>query len=521
MSLIDLTRLKELFRLNMLTLDRQNQSQKKNKKKKKDKFNSLLATVLKSLGTGLILSVIYIPLIFTGGSEAGSVAVYDSFVLYLIILGFLQTFTVFYASLYESKDLESLMALPVTSLEIYLSKILTVTMGAMIFILPIVAMTFTFNHMQAYPIGLNILFNIYFGLVLSVFYIFINIVFMEILSYSGILYRFRSSVMTFLNVLVQFGAILFIVIGQRRIYSDEMMEATEVSYGLVSGLIHDPSDLTRFFVISFVVALVSILVIVLLGRNFVSHYQAIQTRTQAKKAQAAYKKGSKSLRASVYRYKLKLINNNTVISVAVVGVLITALIPMFSLIMESQIDDTSLVFLAILLAISTTYYVVSLARNIVSLDSGNFSIIKTWPISMADYLKFNAEIATIIMSGISIIIITILALVFGVSIPAYILAVCANVLLTYGLSLKMVYLDYNNLYLEWQTEADLFGRVSKLRQMVQLMGIIFVATLIAMSFLVYSNVVEDTLIWAYIGFGGLLLGLVYYLIYSDKISYVA
>lgn len=197
-----------------------------------------------------------------------------------------------------------------------------------------------------------------------------------------------------------------------------------------------------------------------------------------------------------------------------------AFVPFFSLIMEGLVDENFLVLMAIYLSIINTVYVLSLSRNIVSLDNNNFELIRTWPIDMGTYLIYNAQVSTIVTSGLGAIIIFIMGLVFGLGPGPIGLAIGSNLALTYGLSIGMVYKDYKNIYIGWHSEADLFTRVSKFRQFVQYTLMIFVASF-AVGLLSLSSFFMGTYIWLVLGLGSLLAGLIAYIIYSDKLYYLS
>lgn len=468
-------------------------SQEKRAREKKGKeIRSGYKTALMSyLKTTILMMIIYGPISWLAVST-GDYGMFNSFFIFFVILSIVQSFWMFYSGVYDAEDLSQYMALPVSSLELYTAKMTSVLLGSFIFGGPIGLMSgiISFYRSGSLALGIGVgLYGIIFTTILSVA---ITIVLIEVLNKTGILHRYGKVPLIVLTVFTSLCTIGFVYF---------MAEPTANSGFIEMIFLDDPK---RSFIISLVLFAASIGIIALAGVGFVDRYIAIQANKQ-KLSPKRKSRQNKSIRSSIYRYKIKEMLNPSVLSqsiMAPIALIVISFINNIRVIKEMDVagsQDSVLLLISVLFVFF--YYIDkgTLGHTMISLDNHNFEYIKALPISRDEYVRYNTEMSVMITSKIMSILFIIGGIMMGASVLGIVIAIIANFVFNWVVTSVTVFRDYNDPIIGWVNTSDMVSaRRNKWLYMIQIFGIMIVMSasffVVPILILDYSKLMVDVFI---------------------------
>lgn len=503
--------LKELFKINLIYLGGKSshamiERQRKKGKEEQSIYKSILGTQIATM-LGLTLLYIFIMMPF----PVEEIPVYfDNMTMLLLILGIVQSYTMFYNVLYEAGDVESYLSLPIEPRLIYISKLLAILLGSFVFVLPIAGMMMAFLYKINMPIWISILLFFYVMLVASSIFLLVNVVLMEFLIRSGLIKVFSKKIMNIINIILQFSMIGVVIWIQFTSMNFDFESASEgvVEYGFFTQFLAPNGKPWIFFAVTLGIILLAILSIYFLGRNFREQFLFLQQgQTKTKKTKKADLK-TDSKRKSMVKYKSSLINDITVISQTLLLPVIFMISPFISFInMASDFlaEEMGLVFLlfAIIIPLVLSGVPYNLPELMISLDNENYEYLKTMPMNRREYVILSGLIAGAASGIVPFIGLLAIGILSKVNIFIFILGMGIFTIHHFLLSVKNTLKDEKNPSIGWKSLAEIFQRDNKFKLMFRMMGY-----LILLQIVVISSVFLSKLLIEFISFYSILIGVV-------------
>lgn len=371
------------------------------------------------------------------------------FIFMSLSQGMLGIYNIFFAN--NSKDL---LMLPFLQREIFLSKVITVAMNVIPYTLPLLLQFF----LTSWRSGINFWISIVLALVL---YILISIV--TLLSCTVFIFLmlkiklFAKHAMTLIYTLITLSSAaliagIFVIDNQKR----DSFSMTLPLFQMVQNPFAVENLINWILLLAFLgllVLLVERLVLPNINENIILS-KNLKCRKQRKTI---------NLRDSLKNYNWQLLKEPNVLFQIFGKSIIIPLIYIFSFgfskiptNLSSEFFGVFVVSGIVLSLVTTTSS--SLFSIIISLDRGNFSMIRSLPISIKGYLKIKFIFAYLIQ----IIINSILIVIFSIVLKINLIMMCAmfigSLLGSYLVGLAYFREDYKNRVENWNNIDELFNR---------------------------------------------------------------
>ena len=405
------------------------------------------------------------------------------------IIAFSQGISAIYNVFFESRDLAGYLPLPFRQLDIFLAKIMIVTLTIVPFTLPVL-IVFIMAGMRS---GVFVVLAVVLALILFVLYLSLVFSVCSFIVFGLTRTKFFKKHKQLVTTLLLVVSVGIAVVGILVMNS----QSGNMSYEMVDrGTI---ALLLPFFYITTkpfsLVALLSFLG--LIGLNVLSMYlikltllpKMYEQLLDASPGIVSTKrkhKPNQSLRQLLFSYNSQLIRDPNLIMQVFSNSILMPLIFIIAFAVTGQfnlnflgIEFMGVCFTVGIVLASLSVNPMSFVANIISLDKDNFLFVRSLPLSMTMYLKEKFRFACLIQLVINTVIVLAMGISFRLSLLLLASALLGNLLATYLLSLRYFARDYRLLLLDWTNISQLFTRGSgNVGLVLLMMGTIFVSAIL-------------------------------------------
>lgn len=383
------------------------------------------------------------------------------------IIAFSQGISVIYNIFFESQDLPGYLPLPFRQSEIFLAKIIVVTITIVPFTLP-VFVVFLLAGMQAgvfIPLAILLAF-VLFGLFLAIIFSICSIIVFG-LTRTTFFKKHKKLVTTLLLVFSMGIAIVGILLMNTQSTS-EIVLTDRATIRLLMPFFYVVTAPLATVGLSSLLGLIVVtigLLVILRKRLLPKLYEQLLDASPGVSSEKRKYKANQSLRQLLFGYNFQLIRDPNLIMQVFSNSVLFPVIFIVAFGISGQFELSWLpyrvlgvVFFAGIAFSAMTINPMSFVGNIISLDKENFLYMRTLPISMRHYLKTKFWFAC----GVQMIISAVIALAGGLFFHlrfAHMLALLAGILVgTYLFSQRYFVRDYRLLELRWTNVSQLFTR---------------------------------------------------------------
>ncbi|MHC5269513.1 ABC transporter [Enterococcus sp. LJL98] len=462
-------RLLALMRTSLLYTNPQATDQARNKGKSGKKLTRSL--MFQYVFVGLLFTVLYGGMLFN--LDFSQLPGY--FTLYVGLFGLLtvsQGISVIYNIFFESKDLAAYLPLPIRQSEIFLSKILVVTLTVIPYLLPLLVL-FSLTAWQA---GQLLLVAVIFGVLVFVLFVGILLAFCALivlgLTRTKIFRKHKKLMTTGLMFLTTILAVVGIL----------MMQLSETTAEGGNALISDRGEILPFSPIHWalsqtfrgqgllgwvlLIGVFSLLAVLLkvffLPRLYEQLIEISATETFQKRKRKEHQTTKQLLRS----YNLQLIKEPNIAMQVLSSSLVLPVVMLVSaggVMTRLLADSLSLHFIGVVFVVGLFVAYMScnqtsFVANLISLDRENYDFIQTLPLSKKTYLKQKFLIGFGIQALLTSVILLGAGLYLKISWILLLAALLGGLLGSYLLSLFYFARDYRLLLTNWTSVTQLFQR---------------------------------------------------------------
>lgn len=497
------TTFKSIFLINLLYANTASSSMQKKEKYKynpeemaKDVFTKvyLLSTV--------VMIVVY-GAIFSGMPFQKMPYIVDYTILVFLFLNVLQTFTYFFNVFYESKDIEGYMSLPISERKVFLAKLAVVSFTTMQLSVPILPVILF--YLVKIGVGpLAVVFSILDFLIFWFLIVLLDVVIMQLLAKTTILSKFKTSIITVINIIGMVINVAFIIIIQN-VSADFILKSIEtktVLYGPITWIMKN--NLSH--IIAIVVSLSTIVLFYKLIFNkingkFYVYIQNLQKNEKINRNKKVDEKGEEKVALTFstqdtntsrffFKYNLSLIKDPTIITQSIISnsiFPIVIIIPMLrNEYLVKYLNGNDLLKLVMALGVGigfslmiNLFGVMGLSSMMTSLDRENFNYIKSLPIDRKKYFISKLIFGFIFSNIVPTLMLLGILIYFRLSLFAIVVGFLTYMLVSGSISTQWAMYDYKNVKTDWQNVSDLYLRFNKAFQMLLLFAGMVILTLIS------------------------------------------
>lgn len=513
--------LKELLKINLVYMNGNLYRQQLEKQREQDKvdesiFKKIFSFHLMSmLGMAILYIVIMLPFPLDKFPRY-----FDNMVIFLLFIGIVQSYTLFYNVLYEAQDMESYLPLPLEPRLIYISKLLAVLLGSAIFVLPIAGMAMVLLFKMKVSIWAIIgMFPFTLLLVASIL-ILVNLMLMELVIRTGLVKIFSKKIMTFINIFMQIAMIAAVFWMQFNSMNMDFNESGNIQYGFFSQFLAPNGNKLFFYGLGIGIIILTIFGVYVLGKNFREKFLMLQQMKPKKKKINQSKLKVSSRRNSILKYKLSLLTDATIISQAILFPIIFLVSPIIGVLnMGSEVSTKNsgliLLIFALFIPIILAGVPYNLPELIISLDNENYEFLKSLPINRREYVILSGITAGIVSAIVPLLGLIIIGNLLKTNIGIFLLAIIVFISHHLLLSVKNAIKDEKNPSIGWKSVAEIFNRSSKYKLFFRMMGY-----LILLQIVLFGGVVLVSTVFLNVSFYSMIItflvislfiGLVHYL----------
>lgn len=413
---------------------------------------------------------------------------YTYFLALFGILGFSQGITTIYNVFFESKDLGAYLPLPFRQGEIFLAKILVVTLTLLPFVFPLLMLFVLAGWRAGYFLPLAVLLALFlFGLFLIILFGICSFIVFG-LTRTKFFKKHKNLVtnlMLGLTMIVVFIGIFALSFQDVEISATgELMDRTVIVFLLPFFYpMVQPFSALGLASLAIIIGLAGALFLLIKVFFLPKLYDQMTELTSTPSREKRKHKNNQNLSQLLRNYNLQLLKEPNLVMQIITSSLVMPFIFIFSFMINgdwnlSEVDYrfTGVIFLAgVVFSILTTNQT-SFVANLISLDRENFLFIKSLPFPLEKYLKAKFLLGFLLQLALTGTAALIGALVMQLPFT-FIVALLSGVLLgTYLLSLRYFSRDYKLLELNWTNVSQLFTRgIGSIGLVLTLMGTIFVS----------------------------------------------
>lgn len=491
----------DLAKVNMIYANPQMIEKKRNKQAEKGEAPKIPA-YMTVIGQNVLMLVLFLGIfgfLFTAIDLVQYPGMFSSYVSTFILMALLQGFYVVYNLFYDSKDLVHYLPLPFQASEVFTAKLVVLVFMLLPYLFPTWVL-FLFLGMNAghslillIP-GSLVLFLILMGVVFA-----FSLVLVHLMTKLPFFEQHKQTVTTLLYSVSSLGmvAIVFFL-------SSTSTASLESTTGVLSDLPEIPFVsafhsilVAPFSTASFIglfswLAALAVLTFIIFKWVVPGFYQTERTSSpnqkqsskQTVKTKSAPTKRPTSVKRTLFKYNLGLIQDGTLIMQFLSSKVLMPLVVIGPTILEgASLADIPLLlwpafFFGGFIYTFLSLNAISIVGVIISLDRENFLYMKSLPFSMRNYLGFKFLFAF----GIELLIpflFGVLAIIFlQVPIVLGLLFLAGLTVGTLGLSLYYFVRDFRKLDLEWQNLTELFNRGGGTwLQVISIFGTVFIGIL--------------------------------------------
>lgn len=484
---MNLQKIKSLFVVELLNTSRK--LAKDGKKEKVTKKNVVWRNLAQHLAVMLIMTLLFFPILLNLPVPFSQLPGMASYMMFMMVsLGLLQMFVMVYGTLFEKQDFSEYLALPFTKGEFLLSKLLVIVLTTASFIFPVAVFVSVFGYEQGHSLWYVIPFALLTFLLITTTLLAAIIVLVSFVSRTKFFQRYEKYIIVIFYLLMM-GLIFYISFAMNAT-PDTLPE----NAANASAIDHAPSHLMLPFIQVLTKnaasgwlgvgawLLVAALLLVINYRQvlptlFMEQKSPQQPAKKAQKKRSHTNKSSgyKSLKSTLFKYQLSLINDTTLILMIIFGKVYFPLIIFLPMVLQRaslsflSIDFSLAGYLLIGMAASgLTISDMSLVGVSISLEKENFYYLKTLPFNFAQYMHRKFMYGFLFEWTFGLLVYLIFGLLFKV--PLIILAVflIGYSVGTYMWSAHYFRRDWRLLKLNWTNINEVLYRSS--HRVLSIMG---------------------------------------------------
>ena len=513
--------LKELLKINLIYMNGNLYRQQLEKQRKQDKVDQSIFKRLLSFHLMMMLGMTFLYIVIMLPFPLDKFPKYfDNMVIFLLFIGIVQSYTLFYNVLYEAQDMESYLPLPLEPRLIYISKLLAVLLGSAIFILPIAGMTMVLLFKMETSIWAMIGIFPFILLLVASILILINLFLMEFIIRTGLVKIFSKKIMTFINIFMQIAMIAAVFWMQFNSMNIDFNEVGNIQYGFLSQFLAPNGNKLIFYGLGVGIIIFTVSGVYALGKNFREQFLMLQQMKPKKKKINQSNLKISSRRNSIIKYKLSLVTDATIISQAILFPIIFLVSPIVGVLnMGNEISDKASWMLLLVFALFIPIILAGVPYNlpelIISLDNENYEFLKSLPINRREYVILSGITAGIVSAIVPLLGIILIGVLLKVNIGVLLLASVIFISHHLILSVKNAIKDEKNPSIGWKSVAEIFNRSSKYKLFFRMMGYLILLQIIlfggiALVSTVFVNVSSYSLIIGFLVMA-IFIGLIHYL----------
>lgn len=417
-----------------------------------------------------------------------------TFISFLLICIFLQ-FTFFYNIIYENKDIETYMSIPIDERLVYRSKVLTslISGGDTTFVILPLVIFFCLNN------GYNIVLSVVVGLIDTAIFMALIVVLtalvMDLLATTGLLEKFKQKIIIGISMAVSMGSLIYVLLIQY--YSRKMMEegmSGDPHYMFLSRMFVNPLYHIIFDLIAGAAVAVALLALEKKSsKNFYRYIRRIKSgdskgKDEGKKKEGKAGKVGRNLTSSLFKYNAGLIGENNIINMSILQPAILPIVLVVNLIIQGDTLKSYIetfaepgalgIGIGFMVGVLTEMAYGNLSSMIISLEGEDHDYLMSLPLNYRHYAGVKLIFSVLAGGSAPLAVGIVLCIVFGLSPLDYIMVLAVGLAVLFGgAGLWMIY-DQKHLYTQWQSTADLVNRGNRVLQ-IGLMIVVMVLFLIA------------------------------------------
>lgn len=463
-------RLMALIRTSLLYTNPQYTEQSRVKGKSGEKL--IRGIVLQYVFVGLIFTLLYGGMLFS--VDFSKLPGY--FTLYVGLFGLLtlsQGISVIYNVFFESKDLGAYLPLPFRQGEIFLAKILVVTLTVIPYILPLLVL-FVLTAWQS-----NRLVILAFILGMLGFVLFLGIVlFLSALIVLGLtrmkFFQTHKKLMTtglmFFTTILAVVGILFMQLSDTTEYSETSLTLIDrseiIPFSPIHWALNQPFSLKVGLGWGLLIAIFVLLALLIKIFFLPRLYEQLMAISTTETFQKRKRKTNQTIKQLLREYNLQLIKEPNIAMQVLTSSVVLPVVMLISSgtalkgLMGTGISNhfIGVVFIVGIFVAYMSCHSTSFVANLISLDRENYDFIQTLPLSKKDYLKQKFFIGFVIQGSITGMIM----LVGGIYVKLSLLLLIVGLIGAFlgSLVMSMIYFarDYRLLMTNWTSVTQLFQR---------------------------------------------------------------
>lgn len=418
----------------------------------------------------------------------------DVFVLTLSLMGFIQGFVMLYNVVYESHDLPNYLSLPISSPELFYSRLLPAGVGLLTMISPLwpIYAMFLIRHKApfAWAVPLGAVYTVGTWVVLLA----ISLAFLQLMGRAAILRRFRRGLINALMITTQLGAVAALILAMRW-----MGGAASALYGKgdapaltgpLSGLLLRPFG--PLYLLG-LMALFAVLAYLWTQRRFARSFGARLQELEASAAPSAKRpvkvRQAKDAESILTKLSWSALSDSTVFMASVVSPQLMTLFIIVPNLMSGNLNQVPALMedpvMGSIIAILAGFFWAfiggmmntSYAAIAFSLDGDSYQQLMALPFPKERYFRMKWKNAFWLTSGFAIVAIIGIFLYMGVAryLPV--------TLFVYGITQALfcrqwLYFDLRHLMPDWHNVMELYSRTPNWRMVALLFGSIFGVTIV-------------------------------------------
>lgn len=435
----------------------------------------------KKLIRGIVMQYVLVGLIFTllyGGMlfSVDFSQLPGYFTLYVGLFGLLtlsQGISVIYNVFFESKDLGAYLPLPFRQGEIFLAKILVVTLTVIPYVLPLLVL-FTLTAWQS---GQGMILAFVLG-VLG-FLLFLGILlFLSALIVLGLtrtkVFQAHKKLMTtglmFFTTILAVGGILLMQLSDTTEYSETSLNLVDrleiIPFSPIHWALNQPFSLKGGVGWSLLIGVFVVLALLIKIFFLPRLYEQLMAISTTETFQKRKRKGNQTTKQLLREYNLQLIKEPNIAMQVLTSSVVLPVVMLISSgtalqgLMGPGISNRfmGVVFVVGIFIAYMSCHSTSFVANLISLDRENYDFIQTLPFSKKAYLKQKFLIGFGIQGLIAGIIMLVGGIYVKLSILLLIVGLCGALLGSFVMSVIYFARDYRLLMTNWTSVTQLFQR---------------------------------------------------------------
>lgn len=416
---------------------------------------------------------------------------FTSYMTIFGLLAFSQAVSVIYNIFFESRDLGAYLPLPFSQNEIFLSKIMVVTITVAPFTFPLLVMFVLTGWRSGVFIVLAVILSILLFILFLAFVFGISSLLVFGLTKTKVFKKHKqlfTSLLLGLTMLFAVGGILIMNLSQSNI--DSQIDRAPITVFLpFYYVMHQPFSVAGLVSLVVMVLVTGVVLWVIKATILPKLYEQLTDISSAGAGGTSRKYKANQTQTQIWRsYNLQLLKNTNL----VLQILSTSVMMPIAMMIGAAAGSNGklnlhdlplkylgLVFLAGVLLSAFTVNQTSFVGNMISLDQENFRMIQSLPISMKKYMQVKFNVAFGIQILLNILIALIGGLILHLNLFYLIGLIVGAIFGTYLLCLKYFARDYRFLQLDWTNISQLFSRGSGTLGLVMgMIGVVIVGVIL-------------------------------------------